>query len=126
MKADTEFMFVYGLLRPGQSLYRVLEPYVLETEPAAHVRGFRMYAGSYPIAVAGEPSDTVRGTLLELERDERMIREVDGIESGYRRKRVKVLTPAGEREAWMYVWPGGPWGEAVEDGDFVSWRRRRS
>lgn len=125
MTEETISMFVYGLLRPGLSLYHVLEPYVLDVAENAHVRGFRMYAGSYPIAIRGGLSDIIWGALLEVKNDEALIREIDGIESGYNRERVKVETPEGEREVWMYVWPGEPWGEAVEDGDFVSRRRRR-
>lgn len=125
MMEKTISLFVYGLLRPGQSLYHVLEPHVLSKVEDALVRGFGMYASSYPISVKGTPADVIKGTLLVLVNDEALMREVDGIESGYDRKKVVVETAEGEREAWMYVWPGEPWGRPVEDGDFVSWKRRQ-
>lgn len=118
-------MFVYGLLRPGQPLYHVLEPRVLSKTENALVRGFSMYAGSCPIAVRGMPADIIKGTLLVLANDMAMIREVDSIESSYDRERVTVETDEGAREAWMYIWLGEPWGQPVKGGDFVSWRRRQ-
>jgi len=115
----SERIFVYGLLRGGESLHHILEG-LARTGPH-RLEGFALYdLGRYPGAVPG-PSAIV-GELCELP-NAGVLDALDAAEGVhedpplYRRERVEV---AG-KSAWVYVYDR-PVGDAprIRSGDWLN------
>lgn len=103
-------VFVYGLLKPGQRLHHVAEPFVTRTSPAR--ASGRLYdagrAGSAGLPAARFDEDgEVRGHVLWLDasRLDEALRVLDDIEdegTEYRRVVVEVATADGALRAFAY------------------------
>lgn len=110
--------FVYGTLRPGQYNHRTVDGLVERTEDAS-VEGFQMFSnGSFPYLVNTGKSDTVKGTLIHVSKENlaRAFRNMDALEgchtplvdkpgNHYNRFARTVRTDHGEQLAWVYVAP---------------------
>ncbi len=118
-------LFAYGLLQPGERIYDILSPYVAELIKNTCVHGYCIYAASFPMATTGQSGDRVWGTLIILKEAAAIIPQIDEIESAYDRIMVDVHISDNTVKACMYVYRGKPFGELVEDGDFIAWRERR-
>lgn len=97
-------MFVYGLLKPGYSLYHVVEPFIVSTE-AGTVRG-RLYDAGVPAARFDEDG-RIEGFVYTLAqaRLEDALRALDDLEdegTEYRRVVVDVTTAEAKVQAWGY------------------------
>ena len=110
-----ERVFVYGLLRKGQSMAHMLAQakYLGETE----VDGFDLFhLGTYPGAVAGD--GRVKGELYEVESLD-ALDAAEGVDRSpplYQRREVET---GGER-AWIYVYARPLAGTLkIESGDWV-------
>ena len=122
-----ELLAVYGTLMTGQAyegrpdverLMRSLGP--------CRIAGALFSTGEYPWLVEGEGE--VLGELYEVHDPAEAFPILDAYESEgrhtadgagtYERRRVRLVEP--EVEAWVYMWVGEPYGEAIDDGDWRS------
>lgn len=126
--ATPTHVFVYGTLRPGESRWHHLEPYVLDEGVADVVAGHLYDTGQgYPAALfaaddATAPTIVGRtfGLLtMSLPQALEHLDEVEGAVLGLYRRMV-VTTRAGIR-AWAYEYGGGLDLVPIESGDW-SWR----
>jgi len=122
--SSIEPLFVYGTLQPGYGLFAHLYDYVVRFVADARAEGFEMYAHGYPIAVRTDEESFIWGTLLYLDKGAMILQRTDGIEipAGFRRTMEVISTPYGTVDAWLYEYMGSPYGDKVEDGDFLSRR----
>jgi gamma-glutamylcyclotransferase (GGCT)/AIG2-like uncharacterized protein YtfP len=102
----TDAIFVYGLLKPGLSLYHLVEPFVVRSATAV-ARG-RLYAAEYPAALFGEEGE-IDGVVLSLdpERLDEALRVLDEAEDEgvmYERRTIDVRTDDGTVPAFAYHW----------------------
>ena len=115
-------LFVYGTLKPGQSRWPALAPFVDPLEPvvAAEVDG-QLWATpwDWPALTAG--SGTVRGVLVTLHPDRvedalARLDAIEGVDTGLF-ERVTVKTRAG-RVCSIYLWPKGTDGFTLLDREW--------
>ena len=97
-------IFVYGLLKPGQRLHYIAEPFVERTAPARAAG--RLYDAGVPAARFDEAGD-IDGYLLWIEeaRLEEALRVLDELEDEgieYRRVTIDVATEDGTLPAHAY------------------------
>jgi gamma-glutamylcyclotransferase (GGCT)/AIG2-like uncharacterized protein YtfP len=97
-------IFVYGLLKPGFSLYHVAEPFVIDTIDAT-VKG-RLYDAGVPAARFDEDGE-IEGAILTLDetRVDEALRVLDELEEEgreYRRITVEARTRDGVVDAHAY------------------------
>jgi gamma-glutamylcyclotransferase (GGCT)/AIG2-like uncharacterized protein YtfP len=97
-------VFVYGLLKPGFSLFHVAEPY-LERSTPGRVRG-RLYDADVPAARFDEDGQ-IEGFVFWLDphRLDDALRDLDELEDEgevYRRVSVQVTTEDGPVGAFAY------------------------
>lgn len=97
-------IFVYGLLKPGQSLHHVVEPYVVAGE-AATVRG-RLYDAGVPAARFDEDG-RIEGVVFRLDEarlDEALavLDELEDEGTEYRRVVVRAECSRGPEQVWSY------------------------
>ena len=102
-------IFVYGLLKPGQRLHYVAEPFVERSEPARTTG--RLYDAGVPAARFDEAGD-IDGYVLWIEeaRLEEALRVLDELEDEgveYRRVVIEVATDRGTTEAHAYEYLRG-------------------
>lgn len=95
---------MYGLLKPGESLHHVAEPFVLRSV-AALVRG-RLYDAGVPAARFDEDG-TIEGFVFWLDPDrlDEALRVLDDLEDEgerYRRIAVEARTDDGSVQAFAY------------------------
>lgn len=101
-------VFVYGLLKPGFSLYYVAEPFVVSSTPG-RTRG-RLYDADVPAARFDEGGE-ITGFVFRLDdsRVDEALRVLDELEDEgdvYRRVVVDVATDAGIVQAFAYEYLG--------------------
>lgn len=106
-------VFVYGTLRPGQSRWPHVEPYVIDHQPDSAV-GRRVDTGLGFPGLVPDAESVTRGTLLRVrpESHRELIRILDAIEGHpdfYRRSLIRLLSGA---LAWAYIWCGDSHEEA--------------
>jgi gamma-glutamylcyclotransferase (GGCT)/AIG2-like uncharacterized protein YtfP len=97
-------VFVYGLLKPGQRLHHVAEPYVERVEPARTTG--RLYDAGVPAARFDEAGE-IEGYVLWLdpEKLDEALRVLDSLEDegvDYRRVAIDVLSAGGPVTAYAY------------------------
>lgn len=112
--ANSEFLFVYGTLRPPQEntppedvrYYPAIADYIRSHRPAT-VTGAQIFdLGGYPAALRGE--GVVQGDLLELAPAALPITDrIEGHPTFFRRTRITAQTETGAVEAWLYWAPAG-------------------
>jgi gamma-glutamylcyclotransferase (GGCT)/AIG2-like uncharacterized protein YtfP len=117
-------LFVYGTLRPGAAMHRLLEDRVTVLGPAS-VAGRLVDLGAFPGLVAPASfDDRVRGDLCEIPDAERdaLLDVLDRYEGeSFERLRAAVDAPDGVVEAWLYRWRGDPTGRRlVPSGDYLA------
>ncbi|MHC4956362.1 MAG: gamma-glutamylcyclotransferase family protein [Planctomycetota bacterium] len=118
MSENSEFVFVYGLLRSGESLHHILEE--LPLRGPFQLDGFALYdLGKYPGAVHAD--GTIVGELCELPHPAVLaaLDEAEGVHGEpplYLREQVEVDGQA----AWIYVYDR-PVGDAprIRSGDWL-------
>ena len=116
-------IFVYGLLKPGFSLYGVAEPFVVSSTPAT--ASGRIYDAGVPAARFDEDG-TIEGFVfwLDPERMEEALQVLDELEDEgevYVRQEIQVRTSAGEQRVFAYHYL--PSVEGLPDVGAV-WERR--
>lgn len=127
-----EHLFLYGTLRPGvtpKEIDSVVKRF--RRLGSARVRGKLYDFGDYPGAVLGNKSRTeVRGELVELPSDEKLLDALDEYEefdrqnprkSLFIRKKATIRLDSGSAlEAWIYIYNKRP-GKApvVRGGDYL-------
>ncbi len=97
-------IFVYGLLKPGLSLYHIVSPFVSRALPAT-ARG-RLYAAEFPAARFDEDGE-IDGFVLWLDDGltQEALRILDEAEDEgvmYDRRVIEVSTSDGPVEAFAY------------------------
>ena len=97
-------IFVYGLLKPGFSLYGVAEPFVVSSNPAC--ASGRLYDAGVPAARFDEDG-TIEGFVFRLDpgRMDEALRVLDELEDEgevYRRQEIDARTADGEQRAYAY------------------------
>ncbi len=97
-------IFVYGLLKPGFSLYGVAEPFVVASTPA--IASGRLYDAGVPAARFDEDG-TIEGFMFSLDpqRMDEALKVLDELEDEgqvYRRQEIEVRTAEGERRVYAY------------------------
>ena len=102
----TDAIFVYGLLKPGLSLYHLVEPYV--TRSAAGTARGRLFVAEYPAAVFGADGE-IDGVVLWLDpsRLDEALRVLDEAEDEggmYERRTIEVSTHEGTVSSHAYHW----------------------
>ena len=117
----SEFLFVYGTLRPGDLRWRFLAPFVVDDGWLDSVPGQLFDTGlDYPAAVFDQ-AGTIRGHTFGLlaESSDRALEVLDEIEGvvdgGF--ARVMVRTARGV-EAWAYAGGSGLELTLIESGDW--------
>jgi gamma-glutamylcyclotransferase (GGCT)/AIG2-like uncharacterized protein YtfP len=119
----TQYLFVYGTLRPGEVRWPFLEPFVVDDGHDDSVVGTVFDTGlGYPAAVFGGES-RILGRVYQL-RDDRVdeaLAVLDDVEAAvaglYRR--VVVDTSGGHR-AWTYAYGSGLSLTLIPSGDWLS------
>jgi gamma-glutamylcyclotransferase (GGCT)/AIG2-like uncharacterized protein YtfP len=116
-------IFVYGLLKPGFSLYGVAEPFVVASTPATATG--RLYDAGVPAARFDEVG-TIEGFVFSLDPDrmDEALKVLDELEDEgqvYRRQEIDVSTAEGQRRAYAYHYL--PAVEGLSDVG-TSWARR--
>jgi gamma-glutamylcyclotransferase (GGCT)/AIG2-like uncharacterized protein YtfP len=115
-------LFVYGTLKPGQSRWPALAPFVDPLQPAvaAEVEG-QLWATpwGWPALTAGTGS--VRGVLVTLRHDRvedalARLDEIEGVDTGLF-ERVAAQTSDGT-VCSIYLWPKGADGFTLLDGEW--------
>ena len=110
--SDTEYVFVYGTLRPprhgtsvrGGSRNPHIDPYVVSSIPARLAGADLFDTGGFPAARPGR--GTVVGDLLTVDsRGVAMMDMIEGHPRFFYRDRVEVDTGDGPVEAWVYWGP---------------------
>jgi gamma-glutamylcyclotransferase (GGCT)/AIG2-like uncharacterized protein YtfP len=113
-------IFIYGTLKRGFRLNRVLEDSTFEG-PAVMEAAYRMVGQGVPALVPAAATNRIAGEVY-LVNDEVLVL-LDKIEAAYRREQAWV----GGKEAWVYVgrrnWACTPPVEPRADG-VTEWRRR--
>jgi gamma-glutamylcyclotransferase (GGCT)/AIG2-like uncharacterized protein YtfP len=110
-------VFVYGTLRPGQRLHRLVADAAATTRPAV-LPGHQLYGTgmAFPyVTPATAGGRQVVGDLLDLDPDQypEVLERLDGVE-GYRpdrpenhchylRQKVTVLVAGQPHQAWVYL-----------------------
>ena len=103
-------LFVFGTLRRGQCNHHYLQGRYSRMTPAV----LHGYGKRHPLMIVPRVGSSVPGELYEIRPDawNQTIRgwdDLEGIGPGsergteYHRKKVTVVTPAGEVTAWAYV-----------------------
>lgn len=97
-------VFVYGLLKPGQRLHHVAEPFVVESSPAT-ARG-RLYDAGVPAARFDEDGE-IEGFVFRLDtaRLDEALGILDDLEDegrDYRRVTIEVRTKSGPLTTFAY------------------------
>ena len=97
-------VFVYGLLKPGLSMWHMVEPYV--TRRAEGTARGRLYVAEYPAARFDEDGE-IEGFVFEIDatRLDEALRVLDDLEdegTEYRRITITVATADGAVEAHAY------------------------
>jgi gamma-glutamylcyclotransferase (GGCT)/AIG2-like uncharacterized protein YtfP len=95
---------VYGLLKPGFSLYGVAEPFVVASTPAT--ASGRLYDAGVPAARFDEDG-TIEGFIfwLDPQRMDEALKVLDELEDEgqvYRRQEIEVRTAEGEQRVYAY------------------------
>ena len=116
-------IFVYGLLKPGFSLYGVSEPFVVASMPAT--ASGRLYDAGVPAARFDEDG-TIEGFVFSLDphRVDEALKVLDELEDEgqvYRRQEIDVRTAEGEQRVYAYHYLGSV--EGLADVGAV-WERR--
>jgi gamma-glutamylcyclotransferase (GGCT)/AIG2-like uncharacterized protein YtfP len=113
-------LFVYGTLKPGQSRWPALAPFVDPLEPvvAAEVKG-RLWATPWGWPALTPGTDPVRGVLVALHRDRvadalARLDEIEGVDTGLF-ERVATATCAGTLCS-IYMWPRDTEGFTLLEG----------
>lgn len=119
---SSDRLFVYGTLKPDQSRWLSLAPFVDPLEPAvaAEVDG-QLWATPWGWPALTTGTGTVRGVLLTLQRDlvdDALARldEIEGADTGLF-ERVTAKTRAGT-VCSMYLWPSNTGGFTLLDGQW--------
>ena len=98
-------IFVYGTLKEGFRLHRIIKPFIVEKEEA-YIKG-SLYDTSYGYPVVFEGEDKVYGEVYTVKNTEELLNildEVEGVPKGaYIRKIITVYTPAGVKKAYAYI-----------------------
>lgn len=101
-------LFVYGTLMPGQSRWRLLQPYAVSWEPAT-ARGRLWDTGrGYPAVLFDPGGGPVRGFRVEVgpELSGAAVSAMDGVEGeGVLFRRVAVATSSGPALAYEWLGP---------------------
>jgi gamma-glutamylcyclotransferase (GGCT)/AIG2-like uncharacterized protein YtfP len=115
-------LFVYGTLKPGQSRWPALAPFVDPLEPvvAAEVEG-RLWATPWGWPALTPGTGPVRGVLVTLRPDRvedalARLDEIEGVDTGLF-ERVAAKTSAGT-VCSIYLWPKGTDGFTLLDGEW--------
>lgn len=115
-------LFVYGTLKPGQSRWPVLAPFVDPREPvvAAEVGG-RLWATPWGWPALTPGTGPVRGVLVALRPDRvgdalARLDEVEGVDTGLF-ERVATTTRAG-KSCSTYLWLKDTEGFTLLDGEW--------
>ena len=106
----TNAIFVYGLLKPGFSLFHVVEPFVMRSAVAT-IRG-RLYDAGVPAARFDEEGE-IEGFILWLDegRLDEALKVLDELEDEgdvYRRVLIQADTDGGRVEAHAYEYLSPP------------------
>lgn len=132
-----ERLFVYGTLRPAESRWPAIEPFVARVESAT-LHGYRMYAlpEGYPGIEAGDGE--VVGTLLRMKpaRLQAALARVDQIE-GYvaadpQSLYERVVVEVSGEEAYTYIYHPNrreylrSHGRLIESGDWLAASKNRA
>lgn len=125
---EETYIFVYGLLRPTENLFDMVEEQVADIKDGAVLTGHHMYvAGLAQVVPANDEDAIVVGTLLQMKDNAQLpfcMGRLDRIECQYRREQVKVTHEGEEYNAWVYLWNDGPpRGKILADGDYLKHRR---
>ena len=115
-------LFVYGTLKPGQSRWPALAPFVDPLEPvvAAEVEG-QLWATPWGWPALTRGTGPVRGVLVTLRPDgleDALARldEIEGVDTGLF-ERVATTTCAGT-SCLMYLWPKDTEGFTLLEGEW--------
>jgi gamma-glutamylcyclotransferase (GGCT)/AIG2-like uncharacterized protein YtfP len=97
-------IFVYGLLKPGFSLYGVAEPFVVSSKPAT--ASGRLYDAGVPAARFDEDG-AIEGFVFWLDPDriDEALKVLDELEDEgqvYRRQEINATTAEGEERVYTY------------------------
>jgi gamma-glutamylcyclotransferase (GGCT)/AIG2-like uncharacterized protein YtfP len=116
-------IFVYGLLKPGFSLYGVAEPFVVSSAPAKAVG--RLFDAGVPAARFDEEG-TIEGFVFWLDPDrmDEALRVLDELEEEgdvYRRQEIDVNTEGEQVRTFAYHYLGAV--DGLADVGAV-WERR--
>lgn len=121
------FLFVYGTLRPGESRWHHLAPYVVDDGVVDAATGHLFDTGQgYPAALFGQrtegPAPVIRGhTFALLEQSlAQALDHLDAVEGAVRGlyRRIVVSTAAGVR-AYAYEYGGGLDLAPIASGDWL-------
>jgi gamma-glutamylcyclotransferase (GGCT)/AIG2-like uncharacterized protein YtfP len=116
-------LFVYGTLRPGESRWHFLEPWVVDVGEVASAAGTVFDTGlGYPAAQFGGDG-TIIGQTYRLRGDRigealQLLDEVEGAVAGLYR-RVTITTHGGDR-TWAYEYGGGLELTPIASGDWLA------
>jgi gamma-glutamylcyclotransferase (GGCT)/AIG2-like uncharacterized protein YtfP len=127
-------LFVYGMLRPGGSLFDEVRA-LLQGRCEAHLEGrlFVMPDG-LPVAVEAEPAYPIRGDLLIFPDDDSILEHLDEVEAVgtphalYHRVQRSVVADSGDDLAFVYLCQPSEAtrvmsaGEELPEGDYLAWR----
>lgn len=119
-------VFVYGTLRPGGKLHRLIESATEESFPAKtngaiyHVRAGTDEKPIYPVANFKEPG-TIFGDVLLVDGSSADFQYVDEMEtsSGYRRILIEVEDRDGDTHKALAYEYDGLYGPKIESGEWL-------
>ena len=136
--ATSNKLFVYGTLRRGFSLHRILRRGGVRFEGKGRIRARLFDLGEYPAAIPSQRlADTVEGEIYKLDSPAHQFVELDAVEeydrrrpsaSLFRRRLVDVQTENGARiRAWVYFLNKNPRkSRPIPHGNYALVRRKRA
>ena len=122
MSTDTrDLLFVYGTLKCCCN-----NPFALRLSregifvSAGNLPGRLYRLDWYPALVADPAGGPVHGEVWDIDASSPILADLDRYEGHeFRRERLPITTPAGEKECWVYLWTGDTAGlPLIPDGVF--------
>ena len=123
MPVTNKLLFVYGLLRNGQSLHRppLFRNGCYRFKGVHKIKGFDMFTnGGYPMIKRG--NGTITGEVYMVDDD---MTNLDRIECAYDRETITIDLDGKAVEVEIYIYKYSTVGlTKVEGGDFLKWKKK--